>query len=84
MEAIYTLQTDSDRSQYVLNEVRNNGREEALSGLEDMQSKFVNNGRLFHHWIWPYIDKNHCIVFEISGKVNRSTFLLCILTIPFI
>jgi hypothetical protein len=84
MEAIYTLQTDRDRSQYVLNEVRKNGRLEALSGLDDMQNKFVNEGRLFHHWIWPYSDKNHCIVFGISGKVNRSTFLLCIVSMPFI
>jgi hypothetical protein len=69
-EAIYALPSESDRFQYIMSQVKVNGREDALYGLEDMQKRFRTENRVFQHWIWPYSEKNHCITFGISGKIN--------------
>jgi hypothetical protein len=69
-ETIYALPTESERLKYIMSEVKDNGREDALYGLEDMQKRFRTENRMFQHWIWPYSEKNHCITFGISGRIN--------------
>lgn len=70
IEAINSFATESEKIQFIMNEVKRNGRMEGMFGLQDMQNRFENPGRNFKYWIWPYSHVNHCLTFGIAGKVK--------------
>ncbi|MCY9693417.1 hypothetical protein [Paenibacillus alginolyticus] len=70
METVNSFPTDSGKIQFIMNEVKRNGRMEGMFGLQDMQNRFASHGRNFHYWIWPYSSKNHCLTFGISGRIR--------------
>jgi hypothetical protein len=73
------LQTESERLNFVLNEVRNHGREEAMYGLQELQSRLIEEEELFHYWIWPYSNNNYCLTFGIVGKIKITLNLIGII-----
>jgi hypothetical protein len=83
-ERLQSLQTESERMDFVLNEVRNRGREEAVFGLEDLQNRLAEEEEVFHYWIWPYSKKNYCLAFGILGKVKSRLVCLKVGILEFI
>lgn len=78
------LQTESEQLDFVLNEVRSHGREEAVFGFDDLQNRLVEEEEVFHYWIWPYSKKNYCLAFGILGKIKSRLVCLRIAVLEFI
>ncbi|WP_261303622.1 hypothetical protein [Paenibacillus andongensis] len=70
LETVNSFPSESERIQFIMNEVKRNGRMEGMFGLQDIQNRLANKGRNFHYWIWPYSSKNHCLTFGISGRLS--------------